>query len=176
MLIIYQVKFNFSSVLLCLSRHSPMEVELCLFLRQRSHWWMLPAWLLSQHIHLSLWLIRHKETTFDISPMQLLPDTPSSCRSACVCVRAFNKEYVSLNLKKKRIFWVLHVYWGHIPFTNKSNPLFSGSDVGSKWQLLCSLLHPTTKHLNSYGAILVYIGSGGETMVVGPMTAHSGRV
>ncbi len=126
-----------------------MEVELCLFLRQRSHWWMLPAWLLSQHIHLSLWLIRHKETTFDISPMQLLPDTPSSCRSACVCVRAFNKEYVSLNLKQ-HIFWVLHVYWGHIPFTNKSNPLFSSSDVGSKWQLLCSLLHPTTKHLNRY--------------------------
>ncbi len=26
--------------------------------------------------------------------------------------------------------------------------VFSGSDVGTKWWLLCSLLHPTTKHLN----------------------------
>ncbi len=41
--------------------------------------------------------------------------------------------------------------------------LFSRSDDGSKWLLLCSLLHPTTKHLNRLGVILVYICSGGET-------------
>ncbi len=34
---------------------------------------------------------------------------------------------------------------------------------GGAW-LLCSLLHPTTEHLNRLGAILVYICSGGETM------------
>ncbi len=42
--------------------------------------------------------------------------------------------------------------------------VFSGSDVGSKWRLLYSLLHPTTKHLNRLGVILVYICSGSETM------------
>ncbi len=43
--------------------------------------------------------------------------------------------------------------------------VFSGSDVGSKWWLLCSLLHPTTEHLNRLiGDILVYICSGVETM------------
>ncbi len=38
-----------------------------------------------------------------------------------------------------------------IPFKAKVTLIlcfFSGSDVGSKWQLLYSLLHPTTKHLN----------------------------
>ncbi len=35
----------------------------------------------------------------------------------------------------------------------------SGSDVGSKWWLLCSLLHPTAKHLNRLAAILVYISA-----------------
>ncbi len=42
--------------------------------------------------------------------------------------------------------------------------VFSSSDVGSKWKLLCSLLHPT-KHINRLiGDILVYICSGVETM------------
>ncbi len=39
----------------------------------------------------------------------------------------------------------------HIPFKAKVTLIlcvFSSSDVGSKWQLLYSLLHPTTKHLN----------------------------
>ncbi len=40
--------------------------------------------------------------------------------------------------------------------------VFSGSDVGSKWWL--HLLHPTIKHFNRLGDILVYICSGGETM------------
>ncbi len=40
--------------------------------------------------------------------------------------------------------------------------LFSRSDDGSKWLLLSSLLHPTTKHHNRLGVILVYICSGGE--------------
>ncbi len=43
--------------------------------------------------------------------------------------------------------------------------VISGSDVGSKWWLLCSLLHSTTKHLNRLGVILVYNHSGVETMV-----------
>ncbi len=37
-----------------------------------------------------------------------------------------------------------------IPFKTKVTLIlciFSGSDVGSKWWLLCLLLHPTTKHL-----------------------------
>ncbi len=42
--------------------------------------------------------------------------------------------------------------------------VFSGSHVGSKWQLLCSLLHPTTKHLSHLGDNLVYPCSGFETM------------
>ncbi len=42
--------------------------------------------------------------------------------------------------------------------------IISGSDVGSKWRSLCSLLHPTTEHLNRLGAILVYTCSGIETM------------
>ncbi len=42
--------------------------------------------------------------------------------------------------------------------------VFSGSDVGSKLWLLCSLLYPTTKHLSRLGAILVYTRSGVETM------------
>ncbi len=52
--------------------------------------------------------------------------------------------------------------------------VFSGSDVGSKWRLLCSLLHPTTKHLNHLGDILVYICSGVKTMVVGLLQLTQG--
>ncbi len=33
--------------------------------------------------------------------------------------------------------------------------ILGSSDIGSKWWLLCSLLHPTTDHLNRLGAILV---------------------
>ncbi len=87
------------SFLLCLSRCSPMEVELCLFLRQRSHWWMLPTWLLLQHIHLSVWLIRHREERF-IGRKPHSTSLPCSCSQTptlpflhvCVCVCAFNKE------------------------------------------------------------------------------------
>ncbi len=38
------------------------------------------------------------------------------------------------------------------------------SDVGSKWRLLCSSLHPTKKHLNRLGDILVYTWSGVKTV------------
>ncbi len=42
--------------------------------------------------------------------------------------------------------------------------VFSGSDVRSKWRLLCSLFHPTTKHLNrSIGDILVFPCTGVDT-------------
>ncbi len=34
--------------------------------------------------------------------------------------------------------------------------VFSGSDSRSKWWLLCSLLHPTTKHLNHLRFIYIY--------------------
>ncbi len=52
-------------------------------------------------------------------------------------------------------------------FPSKTNIIFcvfSGSDVGSKWWLLCSLLHPTKEHLNRLGDILVYTCPGIETM------------
>ncbi len=43
--------------------------------------------------------------------------------------------------------------------------VFSGSDVGSKWRLLYSLLHPTTKHLNRLiWDILVFPCTGVDTM------------
>ncbi len=48
--------------------------------------------------------------------------------------------------------------------TNIIHYVFSGSDVWSKWWLLCSLLHPTTKHLNRLGAILVNNRSSIKTM------------
>ncbi len=48
--------------------------------------------------------------------------------------------------------------------TNIIHCVFSGSDVGSKWRLLCSLLHTTTEHLNHLGAILVYSCSSVKTM------------
>ncbi len=48
--------------------------------------------------------------------------------------------------------------------TNAIHCVFSGSDVGNKCRLLCSLLHPTTKHINRLGVILVYTCSGVETM------------
>ncbi len=49
-------------------------------------------------------------------------------------------------------------------FPSKPNViLFSSSDDGSKWWLLCSLLHPIIKNLNRLGVILVYICSGDET-------------
>ncbi len=52
-------------------------------------------------------------------------------------------------------------------FSSKTNVIhcvFSGSDVGSKLWLLCSLLHPTTKHHNRLGDNLVYPCSSVETM------------
>ncbi len=49
--------------------------------------------------------------------------------------------------------------------TKVLNCVFSCSDVGSKWRLLCSLLHPTTEHLKRLGAVLVYTCSGVETSV-----------
>ncbi len=43
--------------------------------------------------------------------------------------------------------------------------VFSSSDVGSKWRLLYSLLHPTTKHFNRLiGDILVFPCTGVDTM------------
>ncbi len=62
-------------------------------------------------------------------------------------------------------------------FSSKTNVIhcvFSGSDVGNKWWLLCSLLHPTTKHHNRLGDNLVSLlqrwNNGGL------LTAHSGWV
>ncbi len=54
---------------------------------------------------------------------------------------------------------------------NQSNPL-SLSDDGSKWLLLWSLLHSTTKHLNRLESFL----STSALAVKPPITAHSGRV
>ncbi len=55
-----------------------------------------------------------------------------------------------------------------IPFKIKVTLIlcvFSGSDVGSKWRLLYSLLHPTTKHLNRLiGDVLVFPCTGVDTM------------
>ncbi len=49
----------------------------------------------------------------------------------------------------------IQVDWGAFP--SKQNViLFSFSVDGSKWLLLCSLLHLTTKHLNLLRVILVY--------------------
>ncbi len=50
-------------------------------------------------------------------------------------------------------------------FPSKTSVIFSGSVVGSEWRLLGSLLHPTTKHLDRLGGILVYICSSVETIV-----------
>ncbi len=51
-----------------------------------------------------------------------------------------------------------------IRFKNITNHcIFSGSDVGSKWWLLCSLLHPKIKHLNRLGDV-VDTCSGVKTM------------
>ncbi len=54
--------------------------------------------------------------------------------------------------------------------------VFSGSDVRSKWRLLCSLLHPTIEHLNRYEpflstSLLRHRNNGSQTA-----TAHSRRV
>ncbi len=51
--------------------------------------------------------------------------------------------------------------------------VFSSSDVGSKWWLLYSLLHPTTKHLNRRHSCLPLHRSRHNG---GRMTAHWGRV
>ncbi len=51
--------------------------------------------------------------------------------------------------------------------------VFSSSDVGSKWWLLYSLLHPTTKHLNRRHSCLPLHRSRHNG---GHMTAHWGRV
>ncbi len=53
--------------------------------------------------------------------------------------------------------------------------VFSGSDVGTKWWLLYSLLHPTTEHLNrSVGDILVFPCTGVDTMVDGWQLTQGG--
>ncbi len=46
--------------------------------------------------------------------------------------------------------------------TNSTDP--SSSNNESKWRLLSSFLHPTTKHLNRLGDILVYSWSSIKTM------------
>ncbi len=56
----------------------------------------------------------------------------------------------------------------HIHFKAKITLIlcvFSGSDVRSKWRLLCSLLHLTTKHLNHLiGDILVFLCTRVDSM------------
>ncbi len=78
----------------------------------------------------------------------------------------FVRNYV-ISVHSSISFWSISRPLGHgySKVTKVIHCVFSGSDVGSKWQLLCSLLHSTTKHLNHLGAILVYICSGGETRV-----------
>lgn len=58
------------------------------------------------------------------------------------------------------------MHLGACPSETNVMLIHCGSDVGSKWRLLCLLIHSTTEHLNrSIGDILVYICSGGETVV-----------
>ncbi len=54
--------------------------------------------------------------------------------------------------------------------------VFSGSDVRSKWWLLCSLLLPTTEHLNRLGDILVYPCSDVETTAAGWQLTQDGSM
>ncbi len=62
----------------------------------------------------------------------------------------------------------LYSYWGLYRFFSRIFPqkmklnhsVLSGSDGGSLWRLLCSLVHPKTQHLKSlFGADIVYISS-----------------
>ncbi len=71
------------------------------------------------------------------------------------------------------------MHWWGGGFLSKTKVIlcvFSGSDVGSKWRLLYSLLHPTTKHLNRLGVILVYSCSGVKTMVDSSQLTQSGSM
>ncbi len=66
----------------------------------------------------------------------------------------------------------------HIHFKAKVTLIlcvFSGSDVGSKWRLLYSLLHPTTKRLNRLiGDVLVFPCTGVDTMADSSQLTQSG--
>ncbi len=53
----------------------------------------------------------------------------------CVNIGAFRQIGIGAFTSKAKVMLILCV--------------FSGSDVGSNWRLLYSLLHPTTKHLNN---------------------------
>ncbi len=61
----------------------------------------------------------------------------------------FVRNYV-ISVHSSISFWSISRPLGHgySKVTKVIHCVFSGSDVGSKWQLLCSLLHSTTKHLN----------------------------
>ncbi len=92
--------------------------------------------------------------------------TESGCCCVCDQIKKFLQSRAHARLRRN--VDTHENEWTELPqqveLPSKPNViLFSGSDDGSKWQLLCSLLHTTTKHLNRLGVILVYICSGGET-------------
>ncbi len=159
-----------------------MEVELCLFLKQRSHWWMLPAWLLSQHIHLSLWLIRHREERL-IGRKPHWTSLPCSCSQTpplpagvhvCVCPRF--QQRVCESKSKKNIFFESCMFIGDT-FPSQTKVIHSSAAQMSGVNDNC-YVHYYIQQQNTSIPMEPFLSTsaGGETMVVGPMTAHSGWV
>ncbi len=98
---------------------------------------------------------------------------------ASLALQSAKKLFQKGNLENKRVILTLsgadvharsvgidpYTYWGFYRFfpghflTMKLNhSVLSGSDGGSLWRLLCSLVHPKTQHLKSlFGADIVYL-------------------
>ncbi len=75
--------------------------------------------------------------------------------SRCFHVQLLNTTFLFTIIHEDR-----HDHFsGTFPWTIKLNhSVFSGSDGGSLWRLLCSLVHPKTQHLKSlFGADIVYL-------------------